>query len=240
MSGANDQLQPGIGQIFGGPALKRPLPQDNLEIVLLRTQLELEFLSALKKQKDLFQAQEALLKLDQASERPRADRVEPGDCPRAAAARQHPNVGRTRNGTVPINMLGGQIAGVIESVRILVVARRANLSGNLDSLPVSNSAQTFCLIDHDRDARRRLGSQFQCELLTLRREHGRVDDAAVEQHGFRIVGVQARNPVLPVYDLRCDPGQCGRSADDREAHAPSVSKKKCSRDTQDSGAGSRC
>jgi hypothetical protein len=48
--------------------IKIPVPQEPIEMVVVRTQLELDVLTVLKKQKDLIQSRETLRKLDQGSD----------------------------------------------------------------------------------------------------------------------------------------------------------------------------
>jgi hypothetical protein len=60
---------PAISQGSGTPPVVRvPVLQEPIEVVVVRIQLELETLTALKKQKDLIQSRETLRKLDQGSE----------------------------------------------------------------------------------------------------------------------------------------------------------------------------
>ena len=155
----------------------------------------------------------ARVELIQPVERPRSYGKEPCDRPVTTTAWLQVNILRSVNRCRPIDMLVCQPGGVVELARVLEVVRTPYLGHGFDALPIDDRERRVTLEQHG-NARLRSRRKLKGKLRFIRREHGRVDDAAIQKNRFAIGDVQARPRPFSVSDL----GRDTQNAD-RQQHA---------------------
>src|SRR6185437_16588078 len=89
------------------------------------------------------------------------------------------NVLRSMDRSGPIDMLVRQPSGIVEFARVLEIVGTAYLGHRFDALPVIDRERPIAFEQHG-NARLRSWSKLKSELRFVRREHRRIDNAAIQ------------------------------------------------------------
>lgn len=90
---------------------------------------------------------------------------------------------------------------VVEALGVLEVARGTDFGGQFDALAVVEGEGLIAGPEVDGDADGGIGVEIESELFAGGGEDGRIGDAAAEEDGFAIVGIELGSAGLAMRDF---------------------------------------